>query len=180
MTGEEWKQSMSGMSKGKLEEKRVFYWAVVGTMREISDRVWGKGELTDGGKLTYEEDYPVWVYSPPALEKAVNNKGKALKDGTRREIKGGYYPTYLAYKDAIGRKELPFELSGSLRKDWFGSVGKDPVPTEVSPTEFTIGVNEKHGKMIEGLSETKGKFLVLNEAEVEGFYRRVREIYAAP
>jgi hypothetical protein len=39
------------------------------TVVELSERVWGKGELTDGTKLTYKEDYEVYGYKPPLPRK---------------------------------------------------------------------------------------------------------------
>lgn len=175
--GNDWADRMKAEFMRRLTERRAMMLAVTGTMDEVAERVWGKGELTDGGSLRYKEDYEVWAYKPPAPKKP-SGKGKPDKEGKRRNIKGGYYPTYLAFKEDMGRRELPFELTGSMRQDWLG--GTTPTPTEVSPTEVIITMDTANVRKMEGLTQMKGAFLDWNEKEQAAYSRRVREILLEP
>lgn len=177
MTGAEWAASMRARLMQRIAERRVIFLAATGTMDEVAERVWGRGGLTDGGAITYKEDYEVWAYKPPSPRKP-SGKGKPNKQGKTRKIKGGYYPTYLAYKDAMGRKETPFELTGSMRQDWLG--GASPTPVEVSPLETIITMTEANARKAEGLAKQKGEFLQLSAAEVKSYGDRAREIWAEP
>lgn len=139
------------------------------TMVDVSERVWGRGELTDGSKLTYQEDYEYYGYKPPAPRK-VSGKGK-----TGKRIKGGYYPTYLAFKAGQGRADLPFELSGELRLDYLGGIRATPEPDgELACTISLSGPNV--GKW-RGLTAKKGEFLKLSEEEKERHFDRLRHAW---
>ena len=110
--------------RAKLIANRVLYFAVKETQVKVADRVFGEGKLTDGTELQYDQDYEVYAYQPPSPRK-VSGKGKPYAQwknppknvkGKAAKIKGGYYPTYLDYKDKQGRKDNPFELTGRLQK----------------------------------------------------------------
>ena len=82
---------------------------------------------------------------------------------TGKNIKGGYYPNYSAYKAQQGRADLPFELTGDMRKAWLGGgVGE---PTEKGPLRVVIQVDDVNAKKIEGLTKEKGEFLTFTEGE---------------
>lgn len=159
---------------GKLAERRVIFLAATGTMGEVADRVWGRGETTDGSPLGYLEDYEVYAYRPPAPRK-VSGLGKPNKEGKSRKIKGGYYPTYLAFKADQGRRETPFDLTGALRKDYLGGVV--PTPTEEGPFAATITLSDENAAKWQGLTNSKGPFLILSNQERPSHLERIRTIW---
>ena len=155
----------------RICNERVIYFAAQGTIADVEDRVFGKGELTDGSKLTYKEDYEVWAYSPPAPRK-VSGKGKPGKDGKAKKIKGGWYPTYLAFKKQQGRDQRPFELTAELRKAYSSGFAEGDEPCEAKVV-LTAAAAAKW----RGLTESKGEFLKLSSAERAGHNERVRDLY---
>ena len=156
---------------GAIADARVVYVATTSTMDVMSDRIWGRGELTDGGRLPYKGPTPkgFYAYVPPFPKKG-SGKGK-----TGRKIKGAWAPSYHAAKDQIGRGDLPFELTGDMRKDWLG--GAVPTPHEVTPLMCEIRVNSETGDKIDGLTTTKGKFVQLAEEEKRKHHEHVLEAY---
>lgn len=158
MTPQEWIEWASGIPKA-IEDNRVLYLATTTTMADMSERIWGDGELTNGGTIQYKEDYEVYVSKPPFPRKG-NGKGK-----TGKKIKTGWAPTYLAAKAQVGREGLPFELTGDMRIGWLG--GQVPSPHEVNPLLVEIVMPEKEWKKAEGLTETKGEFLGLTTDEIQ-------------
>ena len=244
--GSEWADRQKKAIIAKLESTNVVYLAATGTMIDMSKRIWGRGELTNGGKLKYKDDYELWAYKPPSPKK-VTGKGKPYEDWIvrpesvsenraktnksvknaiknlasakkklanattqkqrdkyskavsywevrgevssqkkdkfssnfgkdARKIKGGYYKNYTAYKEQQGRADTPFELTGDLRQAWFG--GATPTPRKIGPQLCTITLPEKQSKIAEGLTDTKGAFLVLNEKEREGYIKRCKELWS--
>lgn len=152
-----------------VRDRRVLFYATTATMIDMSDRIWKDGGLTDGGKLTYKEDYEVYVTKPPFPKKG-NGKGK-----TGKKIKTGWAPTYLAAKAQQGRADFPFELTGDLRKDWLG--GAVAEPREINPLLCVIELNDANAKKAEGLAEQKGEFLGLTSKEKEQHANNVRRTY---
>ena len=147
---------------------RALFLATTGTMAEMSKRIWGEGKLSDGSKLTYKEDYEVYIYKPP-FPRQPNGKGK-----TGKSIKGQWAPSYLAAKATQDRGDLPFELVGDLRLAWGG--GATPTPRELSPTLCVIDLPAKEAKKAEGLAKQKGEFLELTSDEVESHRARLADL----
>jgi hypothetical protein len=149
----------------------VLYVATGSTMDMMSQRIWGRGELTTGGKIAYNGPTTrgIYIYAPPWPRKG-NGKGK-----TGNKIKGTWAPSYIAGKKLVGRGDLPFELVGTLRKEWLGGVA--PRPTKVTPYRCVISVSEKTSKKIEGLTKTKGAFVKLTEEERAAHQQHVLEAY---
>lgn len=168
MTPEEYARSLRAISKG-IAEKRVCFLAATGTMAEMSRRIWDEGKLTDGSKLTYNDDRPIYAYKPPS-PKQPSGKGK-----TGKKIKGGYYANYSAYKAGMGRPNMPFELTGEMRQAWLG--GASPKPTEVSALEVVITMDPANVRKADGLAKMKGEFLRLTDAEIASHTARVERIY---
>lgn len=152
----DWINKYSGYAD-RLRDGRVLYLATTETMTLMQERIWMKGELTDGSKLSYKEDYEVYIYKPP-FPRQPDGKGK-----TGRKIKGQWEPTYLAAKASQDRADLPFELTGDMRIDWLG--GPTPTPVERGPFLVEIVVPQKTAKKIEGLTKQKGEFIQPNQAE---------------
>jgi hypothetical protein len=163
-------QKMRGIQSG-IASAHVLFVATTSTMDVMSERIWGRGELSDGGRLTYKGATPrgIYIYAPPWPKKG-SGKGK-----TGKKIKGTWAPSYIAGKGLIGRGDLPFELTGDLRKDWLG--GAQPMPDEVTPYLCTISVGDASAEKIDGLSETKGEFIRLTDAERKAHYQHVLEAY---
>lgn len=154
-------------------------------MLEVGERIWGRGELTDGGTIQYNEDYEVYVSKPPFPRKG-SGKGKPFNlwkkppvnlKGSARNVKGGWYPTYLAAKAGVGRGDLPFELTGDMRIDWFG--GMTPSPTEVDEFTVVIDMDTKNAAKADGLAARKGEFLVLNAEEIEAHHKRMSDLWGS-
>lgn len=159
----------------RICNERIVVLAAGGTMSQLSDRVWGRGELTDGSKLKYNENYEVYGYKPP-LPRQPSHKGKPPKGGGKpRTIKGGYYATYLAMKTQQGRGDTPFELTGDLRIAYLG--GATVNPTEVNGCEAHVDLDAASAKKWEGLTVTKGPFLALNADEIREHNQRVLDLY---
>jgi hypothetical protein len=146
-----------------IRTSNALFFATTSTMVEIQERVWGRGELSNGSVIQYKEDYEVWAYQPPSPVK-VTQRGKPNAAGQSRKIKGGWYPSYLAYKQQQGRADLPFELTGDMRISWLGG----PVPTpRVSADGLLCEIvmdTEQYAK-VEGLTKQKGEFLRLTQEE---------------
>jgi hypothetical protein len=175
MTNEELIKSMQGIKDG-IGSAHVLYVATTSTMDVMSERIWRDGKLTSGGKLTYKGPTPkgIYIYSPPWPKKG-SGKGKPNAAGKSKKIKGTWAPSYIAGKGLVGRGDLPFELTGDLRKDWLG--GAIPTPNEVTPYRCTIAVNQKSLDKIDGLTETKGAFVELSSAEIQIHHLHVLEAY---
>jgi len=156
MTFDEWIEEQRRRAAA-LTNTSALLLATTGTMAEMSQRIWGRGELSGGGTLRYNEDYQVYIYKPP-FPRAPNGKGK-----TGRSIKGQWAPSYLSAKAAQDRGDLPFELTGDLRLAWGGGV--TPTPRQRDPLFCFIDLPEREAKKAEGLSKEKGEFLALTDAE---------------
>lgn len=175
MTKAELIEKMRGIQAG-IGSAHVLYVATTSTMDLMSERIWGRGELTGGGRLTYKGDTPkgIYIYSPPWPKKG-SGRGKPNDRGKSRKIKGTWAPSYIAAKGLIGRGDLPFELTGDLRKDWLG--GASPTPNEETPYRCTITVGQESKEKIDGLTETKGEFIRMTDAERNAHHGHVLEAY---
>lgn len=174
MNTDNWLSSING-KVARIGGDGVVVLATGDTMVDVSERVWGRGELTDGSKLTYKDDYEYYGYKPPAPRKP-SGLGKPNAQGKSAKIKGGWHPTYLAFKAQQGRSDLPFELSGDLRLDYLGGIRATPVADgELACTVSLSGTNVGKWK---GLTEQKGEFLKLSQGERERHFDRLRDAWA--
>lgn len=168
MTPEEWSARQIGITQ-VLRDSRVLFFATTGTMAEMSERIWTDGGLSNGGKLSYKEDYEVYIYKPPFPNKP-DGKGK-----NGASIKGQWAPSYLAAKGTQNRADLPFELTGDMRIGWLG--GPTPTPVEVDAFLCEIRMPDKEAKKAEGLAKQKGEFLELTDQEVTNHVQRIADLY---
>lgn len=188
MTPIDWINKIGALSQG-IEDKRVLFLASTGTMVEVAERVFERGQLTNGAPIAYDQDYQVYAYTPPFPRKG-SGRGKpyaqwtdqnraaatqARKGGSAQKIKGGYYDTYLDAKGAMGRRETPFELTGQYRKSYFG--GATPTPKEVNALEVVIDLDGQAAKKWDGLTNEKGDHLKLSEQERRNHIERIADIY---
>jgi hypothetical protein len=174
MTPQEWIDKQLRLADAIRSSDALFF-ATTSTMGVMSQRIWGEGQLTNGSKMSYKEDYEVYIYKPPFPQRP-NGKGKTGKD-----IKGQWAPTYLSAKDSQGRKELPFELTGDMRIGWLG--GPTPTPRKVSGLLCQIVMPKKEWDKAEGLTKKKGKFLELTDKEIQHqtdtLQRLISDLYSA-
>lgn len=166
----------------KLKSNRVLYGAVFETNIKINERVFVEGKLTDGTELQYDQDYEVYAYQPPSPRK-VSGRGKPYAQwkyppknvkGKSAKIKGGYYPNYIAYKDAMARKDRPFDLTGRLQKAWVSAAAL----VEVSPTVVEVVLTGENAAKYQGLTAKKGAFLAPNADERAYFVERLNAALA--
>ena len=161
-TPKDWIQKIRQRSQ-QIGESGVLFDASTSTMAVMQERIWGRGELTNGSKLKYKEDYELYIYKPPFPNRP-NGKGKPNADGKQRKIKGQSAPSYLAAKDTQNRKDLPFELTGDMRIAWLG--GPRPTPKlRAGGLLCEITMPTEQFKKAEGLAKQKGDFLELTDAE---------------
>lgn len=173
----------------RLRAGRAVYLAAKGTMVDVSKRVWDRGELTSGGTLSYKDDYELYAYTPPSPKKVSGRgkpyaewknpprtKGGGVRSGAAK-IKGGFYHSYTEFKAQQSRPDSPFELTGRLRKAYFGGTDT-PEPTQDSDVSVSIRLRGEEAAKWEGLTETKGAFLRLTDTEKAEYQRRVFEIYS--
>ena len=164
--------------RDKLISSRSLYFAIKETQVLVAERAFDNGKLTSGADVQYNEDYEVYAYTPPS-PRAVSGRGKPYSQwknppknakGSAAKIKGGYYPTYLAYKAAMGRDAL--ELTGRLRKAYLS----DASLVERSPIEVDIVLRGEEAAKYRGLTDNKGAFLQLSSAEREFFIQRLKAL----
>ena len=177
MTPQEWIARYRQYPK-ILQEQSVLFFAATETMTEMQERIWGRGELTDGRKLWYTENYEVWGY-PPRFFNQLDQSPTSLfgpfdAPGVDRS-QGKWFPTYLTYKGANNRRDLPFELTSNLRISWGG--GAQFGPKQVDAFTCEIRITEYDALKVQGLNKSKGKFLDLNEKEREFHHKKVGELF---
>ena len=174
-----------------LREKRAVYLAATGTMAQVANRVWNEGKLTDGAAVRYNEDYEVYGYKPPAPRKVSGNgkpyglwkdqqRAQAIKEsqgGTARKIKGGWYQSYLSFKEGQGRRDAPLELTGRLRKAYLSSPSRPDSLVDSGELEAFIFLRGEEAAKYKGLTDSKGPFLKLTEEEKAEYTKRLFDIY---
>lgn len=146
----------------RLKQSRAVYLAAKGTMVQVSQRVWGRGELTNGGTLSYNEDYELWAYTPPSPRK-VTGKGKPYVDWIVR-------PESIAEKKQALQKSkrrleksyrnTTAEISGRTRS-FGGEVGLRKLEERLARIETAINV-------VDGKLSAFGKRFGGNERKIKG------------
>jgi hypothetical protein len=74
MTPQEWIAELQRRAE-LVNTSGVLFQATTDTMGLMAQRIWGEGILSDGSRLTYKEDYEVYIYKPPFPRKP-DGKGK--------------------------------------------------------------------------------------------------------
>lgn len=158
----------------KIGASRVLFFATTHTQSRVAERVWDRGQTTDGQAIGYLEDYEVYVYKPPFPQKP-SGLGKPNKEGKRAKIKGGYEPTYLSAKRSQGgRDKTPFDLTSAYRKNYISSAAVRETDGGLTCTLSLTGVNVDKWK---GLTEQKGEHLKLSEDERRGHAEKLQELW---
>lgn len=158
---------------GKVASSRVLFTAVTGTQAQIGERVWDRGLTTDGQPIGYVEDYEVWAYQPPAPRK-VSGRGKPDAQGRTKAIKGGYYPTWLGFKGAMGRRETPLDLTSRYRKGYLSAAA---LKEEDGGLVCTLSLEGDNVGKWHGLTNQKGEHLKLSPQERIDHTERITDIW---
>lgn len=159
---------------GKVGTSRVLFFATTDTQARVAERVWDRGQTTDGQNIGYVEDYEVYVYKPP-FPQSPSGLGKPNAQGKRAKIKGGYEPTYLtAKKNQGGRDKTPLDLTSAYRKNYISSAALKELDGGLTCTLTLTGVNVKKW---EGLTNQKGEHLKLSPQEREGHVKKLQELW---
>lgn len=140
-------------------------------------RIFTDGKNVEGGKIgAYNRTNPLYI-NPKSSPVSVAPKGKdgqsKFKNGNQK--KTAYFPSYKAYRAAIGRPNsfVILFLSGDLRSDFAKP------PQKVGPNRFREGVTRKingdkidgahakYGNVFDGLTDTEHELLMeVNQKEL--------------
>lgn len=166
-----------------LKSEKVMINAIRAVNEVRMKRIFVDGLNSNGGKIgTYNSTNPVYI-DPDKAPKKVNQVGK---NGT--PIKSGYYKSYKAFRQAMGRESgfVNVRLNNELQNDLAnGSLTKssDKVNMKVNPIKVSKGVykvvlkkqenidkvialEKKFGKFIEHTKEEKELFTKIIDTEV--------------
>jgi hypothetical protein len=102
MTPQEWIARLKAVAADGEGFKRVLFFATKATMAQVAAKGVGEGTAYQRVEAGLQGRYDLYAYKPPSPVKPTG-KGK-----TGKNIKGGYYPNYEAYKAQQGRADLPF------------------------------------------------------------------------
>lgn len=159
-----------------LQKGEALQRAVLAINTERTARIFERGLNTSGSKIgNYNATKPVYI-NPNDAPKGGNQVGKSGK-----KIKSLYYPSYKAFRSAMGREsnfvnvrlnnELQNDLgNGALSKGASGIV--KPSPIKISNTKYRITLKKDINiKKVEGLEKKFGKFLDHTKQEKELFQK---------
>lgn len=146
--------------------------ATADTHAKMSARIFEEGKTATGGDIGQYGGGPLYI-NPNRSPKKFPVKGKPDSKGkgdtkfeNGKEHKTGYFESYKAYREKIGRQtgKVDLVLSGSLQSDFSnGLIKKD---------DFTYNVsvkNVKNRKIIEGVQEKYGNVFSPSQQESENF-----------
>lgn len=133
--------------KDLIKNNKPLLIAATSTMALQSNRIWIKGlkaDLTNIGEYKGGEIYVSVKDSP----KKFTPKGKPSSAKKIKNRKTGYFPSYLSYKEAIGRnqnvKSVDLLLSGELSKDWSNGVVAKAKPTRVNAHKYVVKIKQSN------------------------------------
>jgi hypothetical protein len=179
----EYKEKLKRVAK-LIESENIMKKAVVAVNEVRMQRIFVDGINSNGGKIgSYNNTKPVYI-DPDKAPKKVNQKGKNGKP-----IATGYYKSYKAFRQAMGRESgfVNVRLTNELQNDLAnGSLGKssDKVNLKVNPIKVSKGIykvtikkkeniekveslESRFGKFIEHTKEEKALFTTLMDKEIE-------------
>jgi hypothetical protein len=148
---------------GKLNEiatGKAFFTSAGFLVSEMAERIFIKGEKTDGGKENYNSSKEIWVADNVA-PKGQTNIGK-----TGKKIKTTYYTSYQSFRKAMGRESgfMNFRLNNELQSDFLASLA------EISPNNLQLKLrSEINANKRAGLEQRFGAIFTPSEAEVNDF-----------
>lgn len=164
----------------ELQSDKVLRLAALTVNQVRAERIFEKGLNSAGGKIgSYNSTKPIYI-APEDAPRAVNKRGK-----TGKSIKSGYYPSYKAFRQAMGRESgfVNMRLNNELQSDLANAqIGKSssaiaaPKPIKISNTEYQITLKKDINiKKVEGNEKRFGKFLAHTKQEIELFHKTIQE-----
>jgi hypothetical protein len=150
ITFEEYQQKLKDLAR--LDLSIPLGKAVANTVDAYYDRIFIEGKKTDGSKIEYKSDNPVYINAKDGTPSDVGNKGKTgrstFKSG--KEHTSAYFESYKKFKQKIGKPIL--ELFGKLQSSISSGTKK------LDNTTYVLAVNQTEGDKIEGLQYGNGKW----------------------
>lgn len=115
---------------GGIADTRVVRKMALSLFSEYHSRIFTKGIASDGTPIgKYNTTDPLYV-NPADSPKSFPTLGKPRADGSRRKGKTGWFPSYAAFRNAIGRPTgtVNLQLTEQLKRGTVVSTrGEDPV-----------------------------------------------------
>lgn len=163
----------------ELNSDQILKLAVFAVNERRIRRIFEQGENSSGGKIgSYNSTKPIYV-APEDAPRAVNKRGK-----TGKPIKSGYYSSYKAFRQAMGRESsfVNLRLNNELQSDLANAqVNKssnalaNARPIKVSNTEYKVTLKKEINKeKIIGLEKKYGPILKHTKEEIELFHETIR------
>lgn len=149
----------------ELKNTRAVFVAASTAHADGVERIFTNGKATSGALIgDYDSNDPIYI-SPEDSPKAVTPKGKTgqttFKNGKRH--KTAYFPSYQAFRQAIGRQTsfVNLDLSSRLKQEYENSLQRIDnfsfearLRTDLSE-EKAIGNQRRFGKVIFGASDAE-------------------------
>jgi hypothetical protein len=158
---------------GKLNEiatGKAFFTSAGFLKDAMANRIFERGEKTEGGKSTYNDTTEIWVADNIGPKKG-DKKGKPNKAGVQKSTKTTYYTSYKTFKQAMTNKSsfVDFMLNRELRSDFDTSV------VQKEPNSLELRVSELSAKKIEGSESRFGTYFEPTEEEANDFVQLVTD-----
>jgi hypothetical protein len=133
---------------------------------KMSERIFDNNENSTGGKIGDYNSIDAIYVNPKNSPKKFPTLGKPDKNGKRKTGETGYFESYKAYREKIGRqtKSVDLKLFGRLQSDFTKGVIK------VDDLTYTSGVNQDNADKVEGAEDRYGKIFSLTEEEKQHFH----------
>ena len=156
----------------QLKDGSVMALAMADTHAMMMERIFQGGKKSDGSDIGKYQGGELYINPNTSAGKkfpTIGKTGKGKFESTGEPHKTGYFESYKAYREKIGRKtnKVDLVLSGQLQSDISnGLIQKDEFTWIVSAK------NERNKKIIDGVDEKYGKTFTLSVEEVFN-YREV-------
>lgn len=197
MTVEEYQNKLKSQIK-ELKSDKIMKLAVYSVNQQRIERIFEKGQNTYGFKIgDYNDTTPVYI-KPEDAPKAVKLggkpqavKGKEYKKSTRVTFKStaenpqtAYYPSYKAFRKAMGRETgfVNLRLNNRLQSDLANATLSkattklaDNKPIKVDTHRFIVTLkNQENIDKVQSLEKKYGKIIDLTKGEIK-FYHSILE-----
>lgn len=155
----------------QLKDGSIMAIAVADTHAKMTERIFQDGKKSDGSDIGQYQGGELYVNPNLSPKKfpAIGKTGKGKFESTGEPHKTGYFESYKAYREKIGRlgDKVNLVLSGQLQSDISNGL------VQKSEFEWIVSAkNTRNKKIIEGVDEKYGKTFALSVEEVFN-YREV-------
>jgi hypothetical protein len=181
MTVEEYNMKLKAFVQGLEKFNRPFEVAVQSTTQLIGNRIFSKGEKSDGSNIgQYDTKSPLYVNPDkvPSAKGLRPTKGKTgehkFKNG--KEHKTTYVNNYKELRNRIGRRidKVNLILSGDLQSDWrnANTLSQKATAIKISTNEFVISLRRDiNQKKMEGFNNKYGTISNTSKKERDNLYK---------